>query len=108
MLATHGKNLEELVKRLYAELYLSVDEIARTTKLTHHYVYSMLWRLKIIRTPAESRTIRKQLRQLSKEQKAEYIRKARDLGITYKVIAEVLGIDPKGVKRLEACISNHT
>jgi DNA-binding CsgD family transcriptional regulator len=99
--------MEELVKKLYTELYLSVDEIARITKLTHHRVYSLLWRLKIIRMPAESRTIRKQLRQSSKEQKAEYIRKAKELGITYKIIAQVLGIDPKGVKRLEACISNN-
>jgi transposase len=100
--------VEELVKRLYAELYLSVDEISRITKLTHHCVYSMLWRFKIIRTPAESRAVRKQLRQLSKEQKAEYIHKARELGITYKIIAEVLNTDQKGVKRLEAYISNHT
>ena len=99
--------MEELVKKLYTELYLSVDEIARITKLTHHRVYSMLWHLDIIRSPAESRTIRKQLRQFSKEQKAEYVRKARELGITYKIIAQVLGIDPKGVKRLEACISNN-
>jgi hypothetical protein len=99
--------MEELVKKFYTELYLSVDEIARITKLSNQKVYNMLWSLKIIRSPAESRTIRKQIRQASKEQKAEYIRKARELGITYKIIAQVLGIDPKGVKRLEACISNN-
>jgi hypothetical protein len=40
--------MEELVKKLYTELYLSVDEIARM--LTHHRVYSLLWRFGIIRS----------------------------------------------------------
>jgi chromosome condensin MukBEF MukE localization factor len=106
MLATHGKNLEELVKKLYTELYLSVDEIARITKLSNQKVYNMLWRLKIIRTPVESKTIRRQLRQSSKEQKAEYIRKARELGVPYKIIAEVLHTHPKGVKRIERSLSS--
>ncbi len=106
MSATHGKNLEELVKKLYTELYLSVDEIARITKLTHHKVYSLLWYFKIIRRPEQSRTIRMQLRQSSKEQKAEYIHKARELGVPYKTIARVLDIDTEGVKKLERSLSS--
>jgi len=106
MLATHGKNLEELVKKLYTELYLSVDEIARITKLSNQKVYNMLWRFKIIRTPAESRMIRNQLRQASKEQKAEYIRRARELGVPCKIIAEVLHTYPKEVKRIERSLSS--
>jgi transposase len=98
--------MEEFITKLYTELYLSVDEIAHITKLSHHKVYSMLWRLKIIRTPAQSRTVRERLRQLSKEQKAEYISKARELNIPYKIIAEVFGIDPKGVKKLERSLSS--
>ena len=99
--------MEEFIKKLYTELYLSVDEIARITKLSNQKVYNILWRLKIIRTPAQSRTIRQQLRQSSKEQKAKYIRKARELGITYKIIAGVLGIDPKGVKKYERNLSTY-
>ncbi len=106
MSATHGKNLEELVKKLYTELYLSVDEIARITKLSHHKVYSLLWRLKMIRRPEQSRTIRMQLRQSSKDHKAEYIHKARELGVPYKIIAQVLDIDAKGVKKLERSLSS--
>jgi DNA-binding transcriptional MerR regulator len=106
MLEMDGKNLEELVKKLYTELYLSVDEIARITKLSNQKVYNMLWRLRIIRTPAQSRTVRQQLRQSSKEQKAEYIRRARELGVPYKIIAEVLDTDTKGVKRLERSLSS--
>jgi hypothetical protein len=98
--------MEELVKKLYTELYLSVDEIARITKLSNQKVYNMLWRLRIIRTPVQSIKIRKQLRQASKEEKAEYIRKARELGVPYKIIAEVLHTDPKGVKRIERSLSN--
>jgi DNA-binding transcriptional regulator YhcF (GntR family) len=99
--------MEKLVKKFYTELYLSVDEIACITKLSNGKVYNMLWRLGIIRTPAQSRIIRKQLRQSSKEQKAEYILKARELGVPYKIIAQVLNTYTNGVKRLEACISNH-
>jgi DNA-binding transcriptional regulator YhcF (GntR family) len=99
--------MEELVKKLYTEFYLSVDEIAHITKLSNQKVYNMLWRLNIIRTPAQSRTIRRQLRQSSKEQKAKYIHKARKLGVPYKVIAQVLSTYPKGVKRLETCLSNY-
>jgi DNA-binding transcriptional regulator YhcF (GntR family) len=99
--------MEELVKKFYTELYLSVDEIARITKLSNQKVYNMLWRLNIIRTPAQSRTIRKQLRQSSKEQKAKYIYKARELGVPYKIIAKVLNTYPKGVKKLETCLSNY-
>jgi chromosome condensin MukBEF MukE localization factor len=98
--------MEELVKKLYNELYLSVDEIARTTKLSNQKVYNMLWRLRIIRTPVQSIKIRKQLRQASKEEKAKYIRKARELGVPYRIIAEVLHTDPKGVKRIERSLSN--
>jgi DNA-binding transcriptional MerR regulator len=106
MSAKFGKSLEELIKKLYTELYLSVDEIARITKLSNQKVYNMLWRLKIIRTPSQSIAIRRQLRQSSKEQKLEYIRKARELGVPYKIIAEVLHTDPKGVKRLERSLSS--
>ena len=106
MLVTHGKNLEEFVKKLYTELYLSVDEIARITKLSNQKVYNMLWRLGVIRTPSQSIAIRRQLRQSSKEQKAEYIRRAREFGVPYKIIAEALDTDPKGVKRLERSLSS--
>jgi DNA-binding CsgD family transcriptional regulator len=98
--------MEELVKKLYTELYLSVDEIANITKLSNQKVYNILWRLGIIRTPAQSRIIRKQLRQSSKEQKAEYIFKARELGVPYKIIAKVFNINPKGVRNLERSLSS--
>jgi predicted DNA-binding protein YlxM (UPF0122 family) len=98
--------MEELVKQLYTELYLSVDEIARTTKLSNQKVYNMLWRLRIIRTPAQSRKVREQLRQLPKEQKTEYIHKAREYGVSYTLIAKVLNTSIKGVKELERSLSN--
>jgi transposase len=98
--------MEELIAKLYTEFYLSVDEIAHITKLSHHKVYSTLWRLKIIRTPAQSRAVRKRLRQLPKEQKVEYVHRARELNIPYKIIAKVLDVDPKGVKKLERSLSS--
>ncbi len=106
MLATHGKSLEEFVKKLYTELYLTINEIADILGDYPRNIAPILWKEKLERTGGKTQTLRKKLRTLSVEQKAEYVRKARELGVPYKIIARVLGLKPIQVVRLERSLSS--
>ncbi len=106
MLATYGKNLEELVKKLYTELYLTINEIADIVGDYPCNIAPILWKEKLERSGGKTQALRKKLRTLPAEQKAEYIRKARDLGVPYKIIAKVLGLKQREVRRLERSLSS--
>ncbi len=106
MLVIHGKNLEELVKKLYTELYLTINEIADIIGDYNYNVARILWKDRLERSPTKSRYLRLKLRTLPDEQKVEYIRKARELGVSYKIIAKVLGLKQKEVKKLERSLSS--
>ncbi len=106
MLATHGKNLEEFVKKLYTELYLTINEIADILGDYPYNIAPILWKEKLERTGGKTLTLRKKLRTLPVEQKAEYVRKARELDVPYEIIARVLGLKPIQVVRLERSLSS--
>ncbi len=106
MLATHGRNLEELVKKLYTELYLTINEIADIVGDYPYNIAPILWKEKLERTGGKTQALRKKLRTLSVEQKVEYIHEARKLGVSYKIIAKVLGLKQREVRRLERSLSS--
>jgi len=106
MLVTHGKNLEELITKLYTELYLTINEIADIVGDYPHNIAPILWKEKLERSGGKTQALRKKLRTLPDEQKAEYIRKARVLGVPYEIIAKVLDLKQREVKRLERSLSS--
>lgn len=106
MLVMSGKNLEELVKKLYTELYLTISEIADIVGDYPYNIAPILWKERLERSPAKTRYLRLKLRTLPVEQKAEYIREARELGVPYEIIAKVLGLNQREVKSLERSLSS--
>ncbi len=106
MLATHGKNLEELVKKLYTELYLTINEIADIVGDYPRNIAPILWKEKLERSGGKTQALRKKLRTLPAEQKTEYIHKAKELGVPYEIIAKVLGLKQREVKKLERSLSS--
>jgi hypothetical protein len=98
--------MEEFIKTLYTELYLTIKEIADMLGLYDIDVAKILWKERLERTGGKTKSYRLMLRKLSDEQKAEYIHKARQLGVPYKLIAKVLGMKQKEVRRLERSLSS--
>jgi hypothetical protein len=106
MSAIHGKSFEELVKKLYTELYLTMNEIADIFGEYYHNIAPILWKERLERSPVKTHQLRLRLKTLSDEQKAEYVRKARELNVPYEIIAKILGISEKEVERLERGLSS--
>jgi len=98
--------MEELVKKLYTELYLTIKEIADIVGDYPYNIASILWKEKLERSGGKTQVFRKKLRTLPDEQKAEYVRKARELGVPYEIIAKVLGLKQKEVRKLERSLSS--
>lgn len=106
MLVIHGKSLEELVKKLYTELYLTINEIADIVGDYPRNIAPILWKEKLERSSIKTRLLREKLKTLPIEQKAEYIRKAKELGVPDEIIAKVLGLKQREVKKLERSLSS--
>ena len=106
MLAIHGRNLEELVKKLYTELYLTIKEIADLLGVYDIDVAKILWKERLERSGGKTQSLRKKLKTLPDKQKAEYIHKARQLGVPYELITKVLGLKQREVRRLERSLSS--
>jgi hypothetical protein len=106
MLATNGRSLEEYVKKLYTEFYLTINEIADIVGDYPYNIAPILWKERLERTGGKTKSLRLKLRTLPNEQKVEYIRKARKLGVPYEIIAKVLGLKQREVKKLERSLSN--
>jgi DNA-directed RNA polymerase specialized sigma24 family protein len=98
--------MEELVKKLYTELYLTIKEIADIVGDYPYNIAPILWKERLERSGGKTQSFRRKLRTLSDEQKAEYICKARQLGVPYELIAKVLGLKQKEVRRLEKSLSS--
>jgi len=98
--------MEELVKKLYTELYLTISEIADIVGDYPYNIAPILWKERFERSGGKTQALRKKLKTLPDEQKAEYIRKARELGVPDKVIAKVLGLKQREVRKLERSLSS--
>jgi len=98
--------VEELVKKLYTELYLTINEIANIVGDYPRNIAPILWKEKLERSSIKTRLLRKKLRTLPIEQKAEYIRKAKELGVPDEIIAKVLNLKQREVKKLERSLSS--
>jgi DNA-directed RNA polymerase specialized sigma24 family protein len=98
--------MEELVKQLYTELYLTIKEIADIVGDYPCNIAPILWKERLERSGGKTQALRKKLKTLPDEQKAEYIHKARQLGVPYKLIAKVLGLKQREVRRLERSLSS--
>lgn len=98
--------MEELVKKLYTELYLTINEIANIVGDYPRNIAPILWKEKLERSSIKTRLLREKLKALSIEQKAEYTRKAKELGVPDEIIAKVLNLKQREVKKLERSLSS--
>jgi predicted transcriptional regulator YheO len=84
--------MEEIIEKLYTELYLTIDEIADTLNISKQSIAMYLWKQGLERSGALSVSLRKRLKNLERKERIQYVKKARALKVKYNIISKVLGI----------------